>query len=84
MADNSGGRFFMADTLSHLTEVFARIAQELRQQYSISYYPKNQTPDARLRQIKVRVSTPNVAVRARRSYVFKSATGKATSPVARR
>jgi Ca-activated chloride channel family protein len=75
MADRTGGRFYYADTVKRLTEVFTHIAQELRQQYSIGYYPKNQLVDAEQRQIKVRVSLPSVVVRARRSYVFKPSTG---------
>ena len=75
MADRTGGRFYYADTVKRLTEVFTHIAQELRQQYSIGYYPKNQLVDAEQRQIKVRVSLPSVVVHARRSYVFKPSTG---------
>jgi hypothetical protein len=61
--------------VNHLTGIFARIAQELREQYSIGYYPKNQQPGADPRLIKVQVSMPKVVVRARKSYVFKPSTG---------
>ena len=76
MAYRTGGRFFYADTLKHLTEVFMHIAQELREQYSIGYYPKNQGQVAEQRQIKVRVSMPQVVVRARKGYVYKPSVGK--------
>lgn len=76
MAARTGGRFYYADTLRRLTEVFTHIAQELRQQYSIGYYPKNQLVNTEQRQLKVQVSLPGVVVRARRSYLFKPAHGK--------
>jgi len=71
MADKSGGSFFYADTPKHLTAVFTQIARELREQYSVGYYPKNPGPEADQRLIKVRVSTPGVVVRARKSYLYK-------------
>jgi VWFA-related protein len=71
MTDKSGGRFFYADRLKHLTAVFTQIAKELREQYSLGYYPKNQGPGAGHRLIKVQVSRPGVVVRARKSYALK-------------
>lgn len=71
MADRTGGRFYFADSLKRLTEVFIHIAQELRQQYSVGYYPKNQSVSAGQRQLKVEVDVPGVVIRARRNYVFK-------------
>ncbi len=76
MTNNSGGRFFYADTLKHLTEVFTHIAKELREQYSLGYYPKNHGPGADQRRINVKVSMPGVVVRARKSYAFKPPPGK--------
>ena len=77
LADETGGRFFKADTLNHLKEVFTRIAQELRQQYSIGYYAKDLGPGTERRRIKVRVGVPGVAVRARTGYVYKPSAGNA-------
>ena len=75
LAYKTGGRFYYADTVAHLTKTFARIAQELRQQYSLGYYPKNQTAKGERRQIKVRVNATGAAVRTRRSYIYKPKTG---------
>ncbi|MDQ3744005.1 MAG: VWA domain-containing protein, partial [Acidobacteriota bacterium] len=77
LADETGGRFFYADTLNHLKEVFTRIAQELREQYSIGYYAKDLGPGTERRRIKVRVGVPGVAVRARTGYVYKPSAGNA-------
>jgi len=51
-----------------LAEAFSRIAEELRSQYSLGYYPQTEVKSGERRLIKVRVDQPNVAVRARESY----------------
>ena len=71
LSDKTGGRFYLADNLKRLRKVFTTIAQELREQYSLGYYPKSEGHDAD-RRIKVKVSVPNVAVKARRGYVYKA------------
>jgi VWFA-related protein len=70
-ADASGGRFQYANSLKNLERSFARIAEELRQQYSLSYYPRNRDAKSRKRRIKVRVGVDDAAVRARDSYAYR-------------
>ncbi|MDM7921530.1 MAG: VWA domain-containing protein, partial [Pyrinomonadaceae bacterium] len=41
LARNSGGRNFEADTTYNLDAAFSGIAEELRRQYSLGYYPQN-------------------------------------------
>lgn len=72
LADKSGGRPFYAASKSHLATVFARIAQELREQYSLGYYPKNRDGSATQRSIKLKVDAPDIVVRARRTYLYKA------------
>ena len=65
LAEKSGGRFYQAREDAHQIErAFGQIAQELRHQYSLGYYPKLQAKG--MRRISVRVNRPNLAVRARR------------------
>jgi Ca-activated chloride channel family protein len=71
LADKTAGYFQYADSAKNLSRSFERIAAQLRQQYSIGYYPKNKTSDAVQRQIKVVVGVPKVTVNARRSYIYK-------------
>lgn len=71
LSDNTGGRFYYTDSLDSLTRSFAYIAKELSQQYSVSYYPKNQDANHKNRQIKVAVDVPKAVVKTRRNYVFK-------------
>jgi len=70
LALNSGGRKFEADTLANLEASFAGIAEELRRQYSLGYYPDKAGESGERRQITIRVNRPNVVVRAKNSYIF--------------
>lgn len=68
LAEMSGGIVERADTLQDLKGAFTRIADELRRQYLLGYYPTNRERDARSRKIRVDVSRPGVKVRARPAY----------------
>ena len=68
IATRSGGELHRADTLGSLPDAFANIAAELRNQYSLGYYPANQARDGKYRKIQVKVSRKNVVVRARPGY----------------
>ena len=69
LAQNSGGRNFEADTTANLDAAFSGIAEELRRQYSLGYYPENVGQPGERKQIRVRVMRPNVVVRAKNSYI---------------
>jgi Ca-activated chloride channel homolog len=68
LADRSGGRLYEADTIYNLSQAFSSIADELRHQYSLSYYPSNAKKDGAYRRVKVRVEKPGMIVRAREGY----------------
>ena len=70
LANNTGGRQYRADSLENMTYAFANVAEELRRQYSIGYYPKRPPEAGQRRSIRVRARQPNLAVRARDSYIF--------------
>lgn len=69
LANRSGGRKFEADSTMSLDSAFAGIAEELRRQYSVGYYPDSVGQKGERRQIKVRVMRPGLVVRAKNSYV---------------
>ncbi|MEQ1604308.1 MAG: VWA domain-containing protein [Pyrinomonadaceae bacterium] len=69
LAINSGGRQFEADSIYNVDAAFAGIAEELRRQYSLGYYPEAVGKVGDRKQIKIRVMRPNVVVRAKNSYV---------------
>lgn len=69
LAQNSGGRNFEADSTTNLDAAFSGIAEELRRQYSLGYYPEKVGEPGERKQIKVRVMRPNLVVRAKNSYI---------------
>jgi len=68
LADMSGGIVERADKLGDLKAAFGRIAEELRHQYLLGYYPTNKQKDDKARKIAVRVTRQGVVVRARPAY----------------
>ena len=70
LANSTGGREYKADTLQNMSSAFGNVAEELRRQYSIGYYPKRPPEAGQRRMIRVRARQPNLAVRARDSYIF--------------
>lgn len=73
LAQNSGGRSFEAPTISNMDAAFSGIAEELRRQYTIGYYPESVGTAGERRSIRVRVARPNLVVRAKSSYVVGQA-----------
>jgi VWFA-related protein len=66
----TGGRFYEGET-KHLKETFALIAEELRHQYRLGFYPGDLARDGSLHDLKVKVDLPDVSVRARKEYRAK-------------
>ena len=74
LADKTGGRLYQANDTTQLAQAFTRIAEELRRQYGLGYYPKTDNSEASERRlIRVKVRQPNLAVKARDSYVKSTA-----------
>jgi VWFA-related protein len=69
LADLTGGTIYLASTVGNLNKAFLQIASELREFYSLGYYPTSEAAEGKTRRIKVKVDQPNVAVRARDRYV---------------
>ncbi len=70
LARVTGARFYNAEQ-ENLDAAFRSVAEELRRQYSLGYYPKNTPRPGERRSIKVRVNRPELVVRSRDSYVFQ-------------
>ncbi len=70
LARVSGARLYNAEQ-QNLDYAFRSVAEELRRQYSLGYYPKNAPHTGERRNIKVRVNRPELVVRTRDSYVFQ-------------
>ena len=69
LAQSSGGRKFEAQSIYNVDSAFSGIAEELRRQYSLGYYPEKVGNLGDRRQIKIRVMRPEVVVRAKNSYI---------------
>jgi Ca-activated chloride channel family protein len=72
IADRTGGQVYRADTVGFLPQAFAAIADELRTQYLLGYYPTNPTHDGTYRKIQVKTSRKDIAIRARPGYRARS------------
>ncbi|MBO0721761.1 MAG: hypothetical protein J2P41_13110, partial [Blastocatellia bacterium] len=57
-----------ANNLSNVSTAFSLIAEELRQQYALSYYPTNAKKDGTYRRVQVSVVKTGAIVRARDGY----------------
>lgn len=68
LADNTSGRVYKANTTANLAAAFTNIANELRQIYSLGFYPADESSGKR-RQLKVKVNKDGAVVRSRDSYV---------------
>ncbi|HYR45069.1 MAG TPA: hypothetical protein VER98_18705, partial [Terriglobia bacterium] len=74
-AENSGGRaFLLAETIigrgSQIEKILDTIAEELRSQYTLGYYPPR-PDDGRYHSIRIRTRTGD-PVRARNGYLARS------------
>jgi VWFA-related protein len=70
LSEVSAGRFYKSET-TDLKQTFGLIAEELRNQYRLGFYPDALARDGSLHQLRVRVDKPNFAdfaVRARSQY----------------
>jgi Ca-activated chloride channel family protein len=80
LAEATGGEAFYPDNLSQVTPICEQVAREIRNQYTLGYYPVNTTRDGSFRPVQVKVIPPNgrgkLSVRTRTGYFApKSATG---------
>lgn len=67
LSNDSGGRVYKVNSMTNLYASFDTIAAELRNTYSIGYYPKSQSEENYY--INVRVYRPNLKVRAKKTYI---------------
>jgi VWFA-related protein len=70
LAEVTGGRFYEGET-KKLKETFALIAEELRHQYRLGFYPEELKHDGTTHALLVKVNLPNVSVRSRHEYFAK-------------
>lgn len=67
LAEDTGGGYFRLDRGDDLTALFAQVADELHQQYSLGFVPAN--VDGLAHTLDVSSRRPGITVRARKGYV---------------
>ncbi len=67
LAEVSAGRYYTSED-TDLKKTFVLIAEELRNQYRLGFYPEALTRDGSLHQLRVKLDKPEFAVRARTQY----------------
>jgi VWFA-related protein len=76
LAEKTGGRYYRAEDLRDVGPAFEAITEELGVEYTLGYYPKENSGGSAERGIKVRVRFPNMVVRTRDSYATASVVAK--------
>ncbi len=72
IAESSGGRIFDAESIANLESAFKGVADELRQQYAVGYYPDDTGKPGDRKKIKIEViGRPKAVVRSKTTYVIK-------------
>ncbi|MDA2937195.1 VWA domain-containing protein [Acidobacteria bacterium AH-259-A15] len=68
LAQQTGGKVLDSKAFNSLTDVYQQVAEELKNQYYISYIPSNIMKDGKWRNVEVRVNLPGVVVSTRPGY----------------
>ncbi len=67
-AEKSGGRYIHSPQGINLEETFISVVDELRNQYTLTYYSTNEKRDGRWRKLGVKLSHPDLVARHRDGY----------------
>jgi len=67
-ANKSGGRYVSSPGGQVMRDAFADIAEELSNQYTLSYSPPDSARDGRWHKLEVKLSRPELVVRTRKGY----------------
>lgn len=68
LANKTGGRAYFPYSTGELSKAFNSINEELRNQYSVSYMPRNKKADGTFRKVRVKVRYPNKILFYRKGY----------------
>lgn len=70
LSKHTGGSMYEATSLTNLADAYKRIASQLREFYSVSYYPQAERIAGKRTTIKVKVDEPGVVVKTREGYLI--------------
>lgn len=69
LAEKTGGRYFDGGDPRQVRESFAAIAEELRHQYIIGYYPSSSAEPGRARRVKLKIARPGLRPQTNKTAV---------------
>lgn len=69
IASATGGGYFELTSANNLSATFARVADELRRQYSLGFTP--QSFDGKTHRLEIKMRQPGLKARARKTYVAR-------------
>jgi Ca-activated chloride channel family protein len=76
LADRTGGRLYEATSTGNLANAYSKIASELREFYSIGYYPKSdRTTGGKQASVKVKTTRDGLVVRSREQFIKRKKAG---------
>jgi Ca-activated chloride channel family protein len=68
LAQKTGGRFYLSPGGGALREAFAQTIEELRNQYTLTYEPRNDKKDGKWRAVEIQLKNPALKARTRLGY----------------
>jgi VWFA-related protein len=68
ITEATGGRVIEVSSEKKLNEAFDQISEELRQQYTLGYYPSNANFDGQFRRIRIDMANKELKVLVRKGY----------------
>jgi len=68
LAELSGGKYLDTKAFASLTDVYAQVAEELKNQYYVSYVPRDKSRTGEWREIDIQVTRGGVIASSRRGY----------------
>jgi Ca-activated chloride channel homolog len=68
LANDTGGKYYYADSPAGLEKAFQQISNELRLQYLIGYYPSRTKAGSDFRRVEIKVNRPELAAHHRTGY----------------
>ena len=80
-AGATGGQLDAENRTNGIEKSFAKIAEEVRTQYTVGYYTKEPFIDGKFRQIEVKVMRPNLTVISKNGYYPSAQDIKPSTPV---
>jgi Ca-activated chloride channel family protein len=82
LAEQTGGRVLFPANPKDVAKAFAKIEEELRSRYAVSYKPSEFRPDGHYRAIKIeaRKGGDKVEIRARKGYYARAASWLSSDP----